>query len=107
MLIIEDELDIAVLMQRMLAESDFLSDIVDILVKDKQILNKHSDKYKVILLDLCLSDGDGIDFLKLLRKDSLTIDIPVIVVSAKANISKHKYEHEVSGVTAWLPKPID
>lgn len=43
------------------------------------------DKPKLILLDIMLKEDDGIDILKELKQDLFTMDIPVIMISAKSS----------------------
>lgn len=56
----------------------------------------------LIILDLGLPDGDGRDFLKELRKESLT---PVIVLSARAD-EKDKVEALDLGANDYVTKPF-
>jgi CheY-like chemotaxis protein len=59
-----------------------------------------------VLLDINLPGINGLDVLERLRSNPLTLDIPVIVLSA------HVMEHDVlkameAGANAFVPKPIE
>jgi CheY-like chemotaxis protein len=59
-----------------------------------------------VLLDINLPGINGLDVLQRLRSNPLTLDIPVIVLSA------HVMEHDVlkameAGANAFVPKPIE
>ncbi len=60
----------------------------------------------LILLDLHLPDMSGVDVLDELRRDPVTRDIPVVVVSADATSTQIKRLHG-KGATAYLTKPVD
>jgi two-component system OmpR family response regulator len=60
--------------------------------------------YGLILLDLQLPDGSGIDFLKKLRKSAK--ETPVIILTARDQIS-HRIEGLNSGADDYLVKPFN
>jgi PAS domain S-box-containing protein len=60
----------------------------------------------VILLDLHLPDMSGIDVLGRLRADPVTMEIPVVVVSADATEDRME-RLDAARVAAYLTKPID
>jgi len=60
--------------------------------------------YELILLDLNLPDGRGIDFLKELRRRGR--DVPVIILTAQDQISS-RIEGLNSGADDYLIKPFD
>jgi len=62
---------------------------------------KHPD---LILLDLTLPDGDGLQILKTLRGGERTADIPVLVVSGKDN-PRVRTDSLQAGAGAFLLKP--
>ncbi len=65
---------------------------------------KGSVDYGLILLDLQLPDGTGIDFLKRLRAQDTTI--PVIILTARDQISD-RIEGLNAGADDYLVKPFD
>ena len=60
----------------------------------------------LILLDLMLPDGNGIDLLKTLRADSKNNGIKVIILSAK-RLTMDKVEGFDSGADDYIEKPFD
>jgi len=106
-LIVEDDPDIAALMQRILTEAGFNSDIAQDAEHAKYLLEEGNGQYKVMTLDLILPGENGIDFLDTLRRSSKTHDLPVVVVSVEADEARHKLNGGAIGVADWLQKPID
>lgn len=60
----------------------------------------------LILLDLMLPDGNGIDLLKTLRADTKNNGIKVIILSAK-RLTMDKVEGLDSGADDYIEKPFD
>jgi len=106
-LIVEDDADVAALMQRMLAESGFDSDIAYDAQEARQLLIKKPTQYKAITLDLILPGEDGMSLLQDLHQEAATHDIPVVVVSVKADETKQGLTGGAVGVVDWLNKPIE
>lgn len=106
-LIIEDDLDIAVLLRRTLAEAGFNSDIAHNTHQARHLLNERAGQYKLITLDLVLPGEDGIHFLEQLRRTDETRKLPVVVISVKADEEKRRLDGGAVGVVDWLQKPID
>lgn len=106
-LIVEDDPDVAILLQRMLAEVGFNSDIAVNADDARQLLKERAGQYRAITLDIILPDESGISLLNEMRRNEATRDIPVVVVSVKADETKRALEGGVMGVVDWLNKPID
>ncbi len=54
----------------------------DALLKFKKIFN-HKTEYRLIILDINLPDGNGLDLLRLLKKEAPAV--PVLILSANAS----------------------
>lgn len=106
-LIVEDDPDVAALLRRMLAEAGYNSDIAYDANEARQYLRDKPGQYKAITLDLILPGEDGISLLEGLRRDAATHDIPVVVVSVKADEAKRSLQGSAMDVVDWLSKPID
>ena len=106
-LIVEDDHDVAALIQRMLAESGYECDIAYTALQAKNLLEKNGDQYRLMTLDISLPDEDGINLLIELRQQSQYRNLPVVMISAKADEAKHTIEAGVLEVVDWLNKPID
>ncbi|MBI3771828.1 MAG: PAS domain S-box protein [Gammaproteobacteria bacterium] len=106
-LIVEDDPDVAVLIQRMLAEAGYDSDIAYDAVQARELIRKRGHAYRLITLDIMLPGEDGVSFLVSLRNDASARDIPVVVVSAKADEAKRELNGGAIGVLDWMDKPFD
>ncbi len=106
-LIVEDDPDVAALMQHMLAEAGCNSDIAYDAEQARQMLQKKSGQYRAITLDVQLPGEGGVSFLKHLREDPVTKALPVVVVSVTADVTKKQLNGGAVGVVDWLSKPID
>ncbi len=60
----------------------------------------------VVLLDLMLPDMDGWEIYKQLKHDELTADIPVIVITAKAQSIDKVLGLEIAKVDDYISKPF-
>ena len=106
-LIVEDDEDVAALLQRMLSEAGINSDIAYSAAEARQLLDQNSDRYKAMTLDIILPDEDGISFLTTLRQEADTRDLPIVIVSVKADEARRELNGGAVGVVDWLNKPID
>ncbi len=106
-LIVEDDPDVAALLQRMLAETGVNSDIACNAAEARQLLRQHVDKYNAMTLDIILPDEDGIQLLTSLRQNETTRDLPVIVISIKADDARRELNGGAIGILDWIKKPID
>ena len=101
-LILEDDIETAQLMKDYLTECDFKVTI-NCTVTDA-ISNIKFNQYDLILLDLNLPDFNGIEILKFLNKNNITI--PIIVASAYSD-KKTKLKAFKYGAKDYMVKPID
>ena len=60
----------------------------------------------LVVLDILLPDGDGLDFLKELRGVATTSDIPVLLLSTEAEV-KSRVKGMVAGANEYIGKPYD
>ena len=68
------------------------------------IYKGNSSEIDLFLIDLKLPDGNGIDFLKVVRKESNTI--PAIIMSIIITEDVRKIGNQL-GVVAYFEKPFD
>ena len=106
-LIVEDDPDVAALVQRMLADVGCHADVAYNAAQARTLLAQHPGKYKFMTLDLVLPGEDGISLLRSLRAEEATRALPVVVVSAKASEVKLEVNGGAVGVVDWLSKPVD
>lgn len=60
----------------------------------------------LVILDLNLSDGDGLELVGLLRSDPGTAQAPVIACTAAAG-AQDRIRALAAGCDAYVPKPVD
>ena len=105
-LICEDDQDIAGFLSIMLEQNGFSADVAHTAKQAKELLDQKA--YDAMTLDLLLPDQDGISFLRSLREDDRTRDLPIIVVSVVADERRGELQNgDAFGVVDWLAKPID
>jgi len=104
-LICEDNADVAAILAEMLKSAAVVSDIATTAEAARTLLGKHA--YRLLLLDLTLPDADGLQFLQELRATSTTAELPVIVVSGRAEDGRIAFKGDAVTVVDWLQKPID
>ncbi len=106
-LIVEDDVDIATLIQHMITQTGHRADIAHDVAQARRLLAQNQQQYKLMTLDMMLPDESGIGFLRSLRQDPMTRDLPVVVVSGNADEVRHDLPGGAMGVVDWLSKPID
>ncbi|MDH5602068.1 MAG: response regulator, partial [Gammaproteobacteria bacterium] len=104
-LICEDDEDIARLLVEILKPEGINCDIA-ITIYDAQAL-LHKNTYQLLLLDLLLPDGNGLELIEKLRSNSSTAELPVVVVSVNAEEGRKELNGDAVTVLDWLHKPLD
>jgi PAS domain S-box-containing protein len=105
-LICEDNPDVAGLLAELLGEEGLVCDIAGSLRVARDFLGERP--YRLLLLDLTLPDGDGLELLHELRAQPATAGLPVVVVSGKAREGrKAGLDSGALSVVDWLQKPLD
>lgn len=100
-LICEDDADAAATLAEMMADLGLKSVIVGSAGEAEAAL-KASPDFELMLLDLRLPDGHGLDLLRKVRADTATRALPVLIVSGDAADAPHALD-----VVDWLQKPVD
>jgi len=106
-LIIEDDTDIATIIRQILMVGGLNADIASDTAEAKNFLKNNPNVYQAITLDIMLPGQDGISFLKEIRRELVSCQLPVVIVSAKTNESKQGISSGSISVVDWLEKPID
>ena len=101
-LIIDDDEDVAMLLSRFTQKAGFSTQTVSSLKKARALLE--TIQPDLILLDLRLPDGSGLDFLPELRGKYPTI--PVIMCTGEGEVD-HAVRAMRSGAADFLLKPVD
>jgi len=104
-LIIEDDKDVSRLLSIMLEKEGYrFHQAFDYQEAVQKIEDNH---YSAITLDLMIPGGSGITLLRELRENEATRELPVVVVSAKANEGKLEANGDAISVVNWIEKPIN
>lgn len=104
-LLCEDDPDTAVVMREQLRQFGFATDFAFTLA-DATVLAT-ATQYCVVLADLRLPDGNGLDLIASLRAKPEYAETPLIVVSADPNLGRRDARASKLNVYHWLSKPID
>lgn len=99
-LVIEDDFSIRRLLQERLAHAGLIVHACADLGSARQALSAHG--IDIVLLDLGLPDGDGVDFVRELRRWS---GLPVLILSAR-HLERDKIAALDAGADDYLSKPF-
>jgi two-component system phosphate regulon response regulator PhoB len=100
--IVEDDQDIRFILAYVLADSGFVLETFESI---KAFSNRErTNTVDLILLDVQLPDGNGIDLCRDLKSSELTKHIPVVVMSANASRSRAIIEGKADD---FIAKPFD
>lgn len=102
-LIVDDELDIRILYKSILKRNfDFNIIESESVQGTKEVLSKYTPD--IVLLDLCLPDGDGYDIIPTLKE--VNPNSKILVISA-FNCGMEKQKVIASGAVGLLAKPFE
>ncbi len=100
--VIEDDQDIRFILEYVLADSGLTLETFDSI---KAFSNRsRKDDVDLILLDVQLPDGNGIEFCYQLKTSEVTRHIPVVVMSANASGSRAIIDGKADD---FIAKPFD
>ena len=100
-LIIEDEIELLITVSNYLTKENYICELADNFQKANEKLSIY--EYDIILLDITLPDGNGIDLLKIIRKTN--IHAGVIILSAKSSLDD-KITGLDLGADDYMTKPF-
>lgn len=106
-LVVEDDPDVAALIQRMLTDAGCVADVAHDAAQARALLARHGQAYQLMTLDIVLPGEDGLSLLHSLRASEATRRLPVVVLSLKADEARHELNGGAVNVLDWLSKPID
>ncbi|PYE49908.1 response regulator [Deinococcus yavapaiensis] len=105
LLVCEDDHDVAYLLQLILRQGGFESDIAYSAEEAEARLVERP--YDALVLDLLLPNRDGLSFIRQLRHQPQTSEMPIIVVSAIADERRGLLNGDAIAVVDWINKPVD
>lgn len=104
-LVLEDDPDIAALLMLMLEQHQFKVISCGLAAEAKQLLI--TQPFDLITVDIRLPDQDGLSFIKELRKEVQFKNLPIMIVSAEANLVKDQNITSGLHIIDWIEKPIN
>lgn len=104
-LICEDTPDLAMMLSMILSHGGFVTDVAYNSDQARQFLSYNH--YAAMTLDLVMPGQDGISFIRELRGQERTRNLPIVVVSALAGMNQETLSSATLEVADWLDKPID
>lgn len=103
-LIVDDDPDIGTMLKMMLEFKNYASVITDRADKAKEILSNDPGSIRLILMDMLLSGVNGVDVCTALKKNPVTANIPVIMISAHPSAREMCID---AGADDFISKPFD
>lgn len=100
-LVIEDEIELLVAISNYLGRENYVSELAESYQKAAHKLSTY--EYDIILLDISLPDGNGLDLLKLIRKFQQKSG--VIIISAKNSLDDKVHGLDL-GADDYMTKPF-
>ncbi|NWJ44300.1 MAG: response regulator [Chloroflexi bacterium] len=104
-LIVEDDAEIGLLLSIMLKQAGFETDIAYSALQARHLLQ--SKPYSAITLDVMLPDQNGLSLLHDFKSSEATMNIPVVMVSAKTKSNQDPTQNATLQIVDWIDKPID
>ncbi len=104
-LICEDNADAASVLSQILNQEGIVCDIVGTGRAALKLLDTKA--YRALLLDLTLPDMDGLTLISQLRADERLYDLPIIVVSGRAEEGQYAFLGDAIKVVDWIQKPVE
>lgn len=106
-LIVEDEIELVGVMKKAVeyvcSENQCVC-TVDFELKAKDVVNRHkSVKYDLIIVDLALPDGDGMDIIKLIREFDKVVEFIIVTGNPSLDTAVAAISHDV---WAYFAKPF-
>ena len=103
-LIVEDEIDLAKVLAKRLMQNNFEVKIASDAYQGVALA--HKEMPDLVILDLMLPAGGGLNVLKNLRKSAHTCHLPIIVVTGSQDEELKRQVRE-EGVDAFFLKPYE
>ncbi len=105
-LLVDDDARLADMVQGYLGAAGFRVQIAPNLTQARSQLALRSALPDLLILDLMLPDGDGLDFCRQLRNESHLRSLPVLMLSARGEPLDRVLGLEL-GADDYLPKPFE
>src|SRR5688572_3300313 len=103
-LIVDDSLTVRMDLRAVLHEAGFIVTACDTKASAHKALRAKT--YALVILDVLLPDGSGIELLKEIRSNTESAHTPVIMLSTEAEV-KHRIRGLTMGANQYVAKPYD
>ena len=103
-LIVDDSLTVRMDLGEAFDSADFMHTLCSTLAEARQALARNS--VALIILDVLLPDGDGVEFLHELRSAAATMNTPVMLLSSEAEV-RDRVRGLSTGADEYVGKPYD
>ncbi len=103
-LVVDDQLDIVNLIRISLEMMDF--EVLQALNGEAALKMIRANQPDLVLLDIMMPGMDGLTVCRSVRKDPKTMDIPIIMLTAKG-ASIDQEEARLAGSNGYIIKPFD
>jgi len=101
LLIVEDEVDLLIAISNYLTKENYLCELAESFRKAEEKIVLY--EYDIILLDITLGDGNGLDLLKIIKKHN--VQAGIIILSAKNSLDD-KINGLDLGADDYMTKPF-
>ena len=102
-LVVDDSATIVAMLKRMLVQNGF--DTIEAGDAETGLQLARTERPELIFLDIVLPGMNGFTALRMLRRDPLTINIPVIMISGNAQATETFYVQRI-GADDFMKKPF-
>ena len=102
-LVIDDSLTILAVMRKMLTQNNFVA--LEAADAETGVETARAEKPDLIFLDIVLPGMNGFAALRILRRDPVTKDIPIIMMSGNAEATEQFYAQKI-GADDFMKKPF-
>jgi len=107
LLMIDDDARLAAMVRDYLASNGFVVACAGSAAAGLDLLAREPGKFELVLLDLMLPDGDGLDLCRRIRaQGSEYADLPILMLTAKGDPLDRVIGLEL-GADDYLPKPFE
>ncbi|WNG29205.1 response regulator [Cystobacter fuscus] len=103
-LIVDDSATVRADMRGVLSAAGFGTTLCDSLASARKALREHD--FELLILDMLLPDGDGVELLEELRRDARTANLPVLMLSTEAAVVQ-RLKGLSHGANDYVGKPYD
>src|SRR5262245_58171427 len=103
-LIVDDSLTVRMDLGAAFEEAGFLPPLCASLAEARAAIGKVS--FPLVVLDILLPDGDGVDFLKEIKSNPATASVAVLLLSTEVEV-RDRVRGLTTGADGYVGKPYD